>query len=546
VSEETKTRIVVADDDLDILDLVVFMLREAGFDTVAVTDGLAALAAIEADPPRLAILDIRMPGMSGVEVLRRVRASDTLSDLDVILLTAQTGQADVDAGFAAGASDYLIKPFSPQNLVERVNALTKQDQALQQIRARDLRTHQVVLEVGHAIRAATDIQQALDVMCGALGEAIGADRVFANTLDVQHQVQFGAQWHRPDLLPKGEITGLVDPGELLEGPWLSTGVWAEDDVLKAEPPPPEVVRSFLRETDARAVVTVPIGLDDRVIGVIHVLMVGEPRAWTIAESDGVKAVAGFVARAIVGVEHQANQLDYIDRVERLDRQKSDFLATVSHELRTPLTSISGYLEVIKGRDVGELTSQQEMMLDAIGRNTVRLRNLIEDVMVLSRIEGGVSEASYGEVSIPRLITRACEELSQFAQTSSIKLEIDTGPQSAVALGDSTSLDRAVVNILSNAIKFSDPGGVVTLTGTLAQNNRRVLITCQDHGIGIPAGDLGDLFTRFFRAANAVNRAIPGTGLGLSIAKQIVEDHHGELRVTSVEEEGTTVVIDLPT
>jgi two-component system OmpR family response regulator len=123
VGEPTRNRIVVADDDADILDLVVFMLTQAGFEAEGVPDGVAALAAIEADPPRLAILDIMMPGMSGIEVLRKIRASEAIGDLDVILLTARTRDADVDTGFAAGASDYVIKPFSPRELLKRVNGV---------------------------------------------------------------------------------------------------------------------------------------------------------------------------------------------------------------------------------------------------------------------------------------------------------------------------------------------------------------------------------------------------------------------------------------
>jgi len=125
MTEPVKDRIVIliADDDRDILDLVVFKLNQAGFDTVAVTDGDAALAAIEADPPRLAVLDIMMPGMSGLEVLQKVRANEAISDLDVILLTARARDADVDAGYASGASDYVIKPFSPRELLVRVNAV---------------------------------------------------------------------------------------------------------------------------------------------------------------------------------------------------------------------------------------------------------------------------------------------------------------------------------------------------------------------------------------------------------------------------------------
>lgn len=123
MNESIKTRIVVADDDPDILDLVVFKLRQAGYDTVAVVDGVAALAAIEAEPPRLAILDIMMPGLSGLDVLRLLRASEATKDLDVILLTARARDTDVDAGFATGACDYVIKPFSPRELMHRVNAV---------------------------------------------------------------------------------------------------------------------------------------------------------------------------------------------------------------------------------------------------------------------------------------------------------------------------------------------------------------------------------------------------------------------------------------
>ena len=127
MAEPVKTRIVVADDDQDILDLVVFKLTQAGYDPVAVGDGVAALAAIEADLPRLAILDVMMPGLSGMDVLRKVRANEATKDLDVILLTARARDSDVDTGFATGASDYVIKPFSPSELMHRVNAVLARD-----------------------------------------------------------------------------------------------------------------------------------------------------------------------------------------------------------------------------------------------------------------------------------------------------------------------------------------------------------------------------------------------------------------------------------
>lgn len=123
MTTQVRTRIVVADDDQDVLDLVIFKLMGAGFDTVAVADGVAALKAIEDEPPKLAILDIAMPGMSGLDVLRRVRANEAIRDLDVILLSGRARDADVDTGFASGATDYVLKPFSPRELLDRVNAV---------------------------------------------------------------------------------------------------------------------------------------------------------------------------------------------------------------------------------------------------------------------------------------------------------------------------------------------------------------------------------------------------------------------------------------
>jgi two-component system, OmpR family, phosphate regulon sensor histidine kinase PhoR len=426
------------------------------------------------------------------------------------------------------------------------NALTEQNLALQQTQARALGTHEVTFEIARAIRTASDTQQALDVMCAALGEGLGVDRVVANTIGEDHDVLFGAQWHRPDLPALDDLQRLPELAGLAEELWVSTDSPVGDDLLAAGAPSQERGRTFYRMTGARAVIMVPIGLHDRVIGMIYVLMVRKPRAWTTSETNVVQAVAGFVARAIVEAEHQVHQAEYVERIERLDRQKSDFLATVSHELRTPLTSIAGYLELLQEGDVGEMSGQQQQMLEVIRRNTGRLRLLIEDVMVLSRIEGGVNKANFVQVSVRALIIRVGEELSLLAHKGAIELQIDPGPQAAVVLGETASLERAVVNILSNAIKFSRPGGVVTLTGSLDAGAGRALITCQDHGVGIPAHDQADLFTRFFRASNATDQAIPGTGLGLSIAKQIVEDYHGgQLALISVEQAGTTVIMDLP-
>ena len=117
------TAILVADDDMDIRDLVAFKLESAGFDVAAVDNGLAALTAARQKMPDLVVLDVMMPGMSGIDVCRELRSHDATASLRIILLTARAQEGDVEVGFGAGADDYIVKPFSPRELVNRVEAV---------------------------------------------------------------------------------------------------------------------------------------------------------------------------------------------------------------------------------------------------------------------------------------------------------------------------------------------------------------------------------------------------------------------------------------
>jgi len=117
------TAILVADDDMDIRDLVAFKLEQAGYEVVAVDNGLAALTAATENPPDLVVLDVMMPGMSGIDVCRQLRQDQSTKALPIILLTARAQEGDVEVGFGAGADDYIVKPFSPRELVSRVEAV---------------------------------------------------------------------------------------------------------------------------------------------------------------------------------------------------------------------------------------------------------------------------------------------------------------------------------------------------------------------------------------------------------------------------------------
>lgn len=433
-----------------------------------------------------------------------------------------------------------------RSLAHELNAFMDNEFDLQQIQARALSLHDLTVEIRHAIRTASSIQESLEIMCDALGNGLGVDRVMVNTMYGDQGVMLRAQWHMPGLpsvhdLPDEMVPHIIALGKEL---WSSLGHLVSNDRLASEEQS-ERAQIFYRHTGARAVIVTPIGLGDEAIGMIYVVTVHEPRQWAESEVDAVGRVAAFLEETIAEDTYRTQQREHIERLERFERQQTNFVETVSHELRTPLTSITGYLEVLRDGYVGVLTEEQQRMLEVMDRNTNRLNRLIENLLASNQSENDGSKADFVQLSMGELITDACNELPPIAQSVAIALAIDAVPEAAIVRGDKKQLESAVVNIVSNAIKFSRPGGVVTITCTLDEDMRRVRLTCQDRGIGIPAADQGRLFTRFFRASNAVNQEIPGTGLGLSIVKQIIHDHGGQVRLASVEGEGTTVVIDLP-
>jgi signal transduction histidine kinase len=226
----------------------------------------------------------------------------------------------------------------------------------------------------------------------------------------------------------------------------------------------------------------------------------------------------------------------------VDAAKTEFVSTVSHELRTPLTSVSGYLEVLLDQDAGELTPTQDRMLRVIDRNVERLRLLIEDLLLVSRIEAGRFVITTEPVDLRSVVESVCQAIQPVADKGGVTLTREIAEPMAIS-GDPEHLDRAVLNLVSNAVKFTPAGGTVTVTGHTDGPNAVLVI--RDTGIGIPAADLASLFTRFFRAGNATRLAIPGTGLGLAIVSTIVELHGGTVTIDSEEGAGTTATIRLP-
>jgi signal transduction histidine kinase len=229
------------------------------------------------------------------------------------------------------------------------------------------------------------------------------------------------------------------------------------------------------------------------------------------------------------------------QLREVDAAKSDFVSNVSHELRTPLTTITGYLELLREDAADRLDDDQRMMLDATVRNVFRLAALIEDLLMLDRAEH--SGTTLTEVDLRATVDTVTTDLRLAAANRSVALVTSVPDDPVVALADESQLYRALLNLVSNAVKFSFEEGRVEIG--LAAGDAEAVLTVRDHGMGIPAGELPRLGSRFFRASNAVRSEVGGTALGLRIVQTIVMNHHGNLTLDSVEGVGTTVRLTLP-
>ncbi len=312
------------------------------------------------------------------------------------------------------------------------------------------------------------------------------------------------------------------------------------------------------------------GTRPRFVDICRALVAGhEPRQlWRFVRADGEERTmllslaavpdadgrtAGFLATAedvtereraqealVQALEHQATA---VRRLEELDQTKTDFVSTVSHELRTPITNIVGYTEMLEDGAGGDLTATQRDFLGRVSRNSGRLLLLIEDLLTLSRIESSAMELQLVGCDLATVVADAYDTVLTGLNRRDLEVRVEVPGDPVEMEADPRQLERLLVNLLTNAVKFTPDGGTITVR--LDAEEDTVHLTVTDDGVGIPEAEQSRLFTRFFRSSTATAQAIQGTGLGLTIVKTIVTLHRGRVHITSTPGRGTVVSVSLP-
>jgi signal transduction histidine kinase len=250
-----------------------------------------------------------------------------------------------------------------------------------------------------------------------------------------------------------------------------------------------------------------------------------------------------LALSEVRAELMATQSSLV-KMQSLNEAKNEFIATVNHELRTPLTSITGYIDLIRSRiSRGSTGDEIAPMVEVLDRNAGALLGLVESMLSLSRLESTDFQSDFHKVDLYENCANALFILEPELTRAGITIQLSGANDLYLIDGNYAQITQLFINIISNAIKFSPAGSQISISFTAHAGQINIAIT--DQGMGIPDEDISHLFTRFFRAKNAVAEQKPGTGLGLAIVQKIAFLHGGDIHVKSTVGVGTTVELEFP-
>ncbi|QZY28843.1 sensor histidine kinase [Nocardioides coralli] len=299
------------------------------------------------------------------------------------------------------------------------------------------------------------------------------------------------------------------------------------------------VLAFMDDIRITSLLFVPLGAGGECLGNL-VLTRTDDRDWTDLDRQAALDIGHDLGRVVLNARTFEREHELVLELRALDSYKSQLIATVSHELKNPLAAVAGYAEVLESAP--ELAARSRSAVDAIVRGAGRLNRVIDDLLVLSKVEDPHRPLEPVPVDLSRLVADTLELLDVTITQGQVDVVTNTPEGGVLADGDRDELACLVTNLISNAVKYTDLGKVVV---TVERHGSVTVLQVSDEGLGISADDQARLFTEFFRSSNPVATSRPGTGLGLAIVKRIVDRHGGTITVDSELGRGSTFTVTLP-
>jgi signal transduction histidine kinase len=325
------------------------------------------------------------------------------------------------------------------------------------------------------------------------------------------------------------------------------GVWARvasegSAVLVARPILNEPLRLHFAERGMRDAMVAPLYGEDKISGVMTVgNRLGDVSTFDQEDLKLFETLANHASVSLQNARLVARLEESLAHLTEMNRLKDDFVASVSHELRTPLTSIQGYVKTLLRQDVDFEPEQQRSFLETIERQGTRLHRLIEDLLVVARIEEQQVAPELEVVSVPELGARVVEELRSRASSWTIELQLDESLPTVKT--DEGKIHQILSNLVDNALKYSEPGSTVRVIG--AVDGEGVSITVHDQGVGVPPEMQDRVFDRFYQVDQSSTRRVGGAGLGLYICRRLAEAVGGRVWLERSSAEGSIFGLWVP-
>jgi PAS domain S-box-containing protein len=541
-------KILIVDDEVRNLEALEVMLQPIGCTVIRALSADEALLAMLRHEFAAMILDIKMPGMSGIELAHLVKQRRRTQDVPILFLTAHLIEDDdVLRGYGVGAVDYLSKPIKADILRSKVAVFVELYRKTRALETLNKQLEGEIAERQRAQEAIQQINQELELRVAertaALSVAHRGVKENEERLRMAMDVAEIAAWEWD--VKTGKMTWSTDPEALFGFPSGSFGdnlriftALHSEDKERVEAAVDEAISTgSMYECEYRAV---------RPDGVI--VWITERGRVLQGEDGSVEKLVG-VSRDVSAQRRAERERERLlisersarDEAERQSRLKDEFLATLSHELRTPMNAILGWLSMLAK---GEAVRDPQQAMAAIQRNASIQAKLIEDLLEMNKLTSGTVRLELAQTDLGSAVHSALQALKPTADAKGVLLSGTVDPAVPPIQADERRVQQILWNLLHNAVKFTPGSGrvevSVTKKGTAAQ------VRVKDTGQGITADFLPFVFDRFRQADPSTTRGAWGLGIGLSIAKHLVELHGGSIEASSDGPGlGATFVVHLP-
>jgi len=476
-----KPSVLIVDDEDRIRHVCTKMLTQEGYDVAQAEHAEAGLAMVAQRHFDIILLDLLMPGMSGLEALGEIRK--THPDTVVIVIT---GYATLDHAVDAmknGAFDFISKPFSPQDLRLVVTKAIEHIRTLQDIANEKSRMRTMINHLAGGVMA-TDTQKQVAL----------ANHAFIKFVDYRGSSPIGAPV--AELVADERIVAMIDQALAMPADQFS-----------------EITEDISITPSGQS--------EERIIGVRCV-----PFRDRLGRNLGTITV-----------------LHDITAVKKMDQMKSDFVSMVSHEIRGPLNSVMMQQKVILDELAGEITEKQREILTRATEKINALIDLSSELLDLSKMESGLINMEKEKLQLEKIVADQISFFQPSAEAKNISLALSPISELPKVLANRMNMEEVMSNLIGNAIKYTPDNGSITVSANA--DGEFVKIAVADSGLGIASDDIERIFTRFYRVKNEKTRYIIGTGLGLPIVKSIIEAHNGRIEVQSQEGKGSEFAVYLP-